>query len=166
MKTKITFAQPDDVPDILKFIKDLARFEKLESELHVTEEHLRKTLFGEKKFAEVLFIEESEKRVGFALFFHNYSTFLGKPGIYLEDLYIIPEFRSRGYGKMLLTYLAQIAVERKCGRLEWSVLDWNKKAIDFYCGLGAEPMSEWTVFRIHGEKLKNLAIQNKANFKG
>ncbi len=155
--TKIVFAKPNDVSDILNFITELAFFEKLESELKVTEESLRQTLFGEKKYAEVIFLEAEKKRVGFALFFHNYSTFLGQPGIYLEDLFVYPDYRSKGYGKMLLSFLAKLAVERDCGRLEWSVLDWNKKAIDFYLDLGAVPMNEWTAYRLHGEKLKELA---------
>lgn len=146
--TEIRGAQESDIPDILFFIRELAKYEKLEQELVATEQDLKATLFGEKKFAEVLFLLERNKKVGFALFFHNYSTFLGRPGIYLEDLFVLPEFRGRGYGKKLLKHLAQIALDRKCGRLEWWVLDWNKPAWDLYVKMGAQPMTEWTVHRV------------------
>jgi GNAT superfamily N-acetyltransferase len=160
MANKIVFAKKDDVGDILKFIRELAAYEKLSHEVMATEEQLRETLFGSKKNAEVIFLEEDGKRVGFALFFHNYSTFLAKPGLYLEDLYILPEFRGRGFGKQMLSYLANLAIERGCGRFEWWVLDWNKPAIKFYESLGAAPMSEWTVQRVTGDALVELAKLN------
>lgn len=157
MDTRVVFAKKSDVPEILEFIKELAIFEKLEHEVEATEEKLQLSLFGPTKYAEVIFLEKGPERVGFAIFFHNYSTFLGKPGIYLEDLYIRPQLRGKGYGKKLLSFLANLAIERGCGRLEWSVLNWNKSAIDFYISLGAQPMSEWTVHRVTGAALKSLA---------
>jgi GNAT superfamily N-acetyltransferase len=160
MQSRIVQATENDVSKILEFIRDLAQYEKLAHEVVATEETLRSTLFGEKKFAEVVFIEELGKKVGFALFFHNYSTFLAKPGIYLEDLYVNPEYRGKGYGKRLLGYLAKLAVQRDCGRLEWSVLDWNTPAIEFYRSIGAEPMSEWTVQRLTGTTLIKFASQS------
>lgn len=151
------FAAKKDTAKILFFIKELAKYEKLENEVVATESLLSEWLFDKNK-AEVIFaLDENDKEVGFALFFHNFSTFLGKSGIYLEDLYVMPEYRGKGYGKGLLKQLAKIAVERKCGRLEWWVLDWNKPSIDFYKSLGAIPMDEWTTFRITGETLLNLA---------
>ena len=153
---KFRFAQKEDVPLILKFIYDLARYEKLEKEVVATEALLEEWIF-EKGKAEVIFAMEEEKEVGFALFFHNFSTFLGRAGIYLEDLYVMPEYRGRGYGKALLKKLAAIAVERGCGRLEWWCLDWNKPSIEFYRSLQAEPMDEWTVYRIAGDTLNKLA---------
>ena len=156
--TRIRFAQAADTPVILNFIRALARYEKLEADCVATEESLRATLFGEKPYAEVLLIEDDTgKAQGFALFFHNYSTFLAKPGIYLEDLFVDPAARGKGYGKALLVKLAEIAVARGCGRLEWSVLDWNQPAIDFYLSLGARPMDEWTVYRVDGDALGALA---------
>lgn len=146
-------ANPDDVPTILSLIEGLAEYEKLAHEVVATEAKLHDTLFGEKKYAEVIIGVEKGEPVGFALFFHNYSTFLGQPGIYLEDLFVKPEHRGKGYGKALLTHLAQLANERNCGRLEWSVLDWNEPAIGFYKKLGAIPMDGWTVFRLTGEAL-------------
>ena len=134
---------------ILKFILELARYEKLENEVIATEDILDDWLF-EKKKAEVIFAVVDDKEIGFALFFHNFSTFLGRAGIYLEDLYIMPDYRGCGYGKAILQKLAQIAVQRGCGRLEWWCLDWNKSSIDFYLSLGAEPMKDWTVYRIAG----------------
>lgn len=154
---RIVEAGPDDVADILGFIRALAKFERLEREVSATEASLRETLFGPRRYAEVVFVEEDGARVGFALFFHNYSTFLGRPGLYLEDLFIVPERRGKGYGKLLLKHLAGLAVARGCGRLEWWVLDWNHDAIDFYRSLGAEPMSDWTVFRLADEALQRLA---------
>lgn len=155
----IRSATHHDVPVILEFIKALAEYEKLTHEVVATEESLRATLFGDKAFAEVVIgYDASGVPAGFALFFHNYSTFLAKPGIYLEDLFVKPEFRGKGYGKSLLIYLARLAEERNCGRLEWSVLDWNTPAIDFYKSLGAKPMDEWTMFRVTGEALKQLAM--------
>lgn len=143
--------------DILHFITQLAIYEKLENEVVATEEILRKNLFGENKSAEVLFLEENGVKVGFALFFQSFSTFLGLPGIYLEDLFVLPEHRGKGYGKKLLAFLARAAIDRGCGRLEWSVLDWNKPAIDFYLSVGSKPMDEWTVHRLTGENLKKFA---------
>lgn len=151
-------ATVSDIPVILDFIKALAEYEKLTHEVVATEEMLRATLFGAKAVAEVVIgYAENGTPAGFALFFHNYSTFLAKPGIYLEDLFVKPEFRGKGYGKALLVYLAALAQERNCGRLEWSVLDWNTPAIDFYKSLGAKPMDEWTMFRVTGEALTSLA---------
>lgn len=150
------FATKEDVPLILSFIKELATYEKLLSEVVATEADLEKSLF-EQKHAEVLFAVVDGKEVGFALFFHNYSTFLGKAGLYLEDLYVKPEIRGQGIGKKLLKKLAQIALERGCGRLEWWCLDWNQTSIDFYLSLHAEPMNEWTSYRLTGENLKKLA---------
>jgi len=144
------------VPVILGFIRDLAVYEKLLHEVEADEESLRKNLF-EKNYAEVIIGELDGIPVGFALFFHNFSTFLGKPGIYLEDLYVKEEFRGRGFGKKLLARLAELAVERDCGRLDWWVLDWNQPAIDFYLSIGAVPMDEWTTFRLSGEALRKLA---------
>ncbi|MEN8223006.1 MAG: GNAT family N-acetyltransferase [Acidobacteriota bacterium] len=152
----IRSAKKNDVKVILDFIKDLAEYEKLSNEVTASEDMLNKNIF-EKKYAEVIIGELDSVPVGFALFFHNFSTFLGKPGIYLEDLFIKEEYRSRGFGKKLLAHLAKLTIERDCGRLEWSVLDWNKPAIDFYLTLGAVPMDEWTVFRLTGDKLMNLS---------
>lgn len=150
------YATEDDCGIILDFIKALAEYEKLADQVVATEDLLREWIF-EKKKAEVLFACEEEKEVGFALFFNNFSTFLGRAGIYLEDLFVLPGFRGKGYGKALLRKLAQTAEERGCGRLEWWCLDWNKPSIDFYLSLDAEPMSEWTTYRLEGETLKNLA---------
>ena len=154
---RIVEAGVGDVADILGFIRELAKFEKLEREVTATEQSLRETLFGARRYAEVVFVEEGGERAGFALFFHNYSTFLGRPGLYLEDLYVRPQMRGKGYGRMLLSHLAGLAVARGCGRLEWWVLDWNQGAIDFYLSLGAEPMSDWTVYRLSGDALTRLA---------
>lgn len=150
------FATKDDTALILYFIKELAAYEKMLDEVVATEENLKEWLFNQKK-AEVLFATNGETEVGFALFFHNFSTFLGRGGIYLEDLYVKPEYRGKGYGKAILKELARIAVERKCGRLEWWCLNWNQPSIDFYLSLGAEPMKDWTVYRLSGETLKNMA---------
>lgn len=150
------YASEEDVPKILFFIKELASYEKMLDEVVATEELLEEWLF-EKKKAEVIFAVEDGKEMGFALFFHNFSTFLGRAGIYLEDLYIKPECRGKGYGKAVLSKLARIAVERGCGRLEWWCLDWNRPSIDFYLSLGAEPMEDWTVYRIAGDTLDKLA---------
>jgi GNAT superfamily N-acetyltransferase len=150
-------AQEHEVPVILQFIRDLAQYEHLEHECVATEETLRRTLFGARPFAEVVFACLAGQPVGFALFFHNYSTFLGRPGIYLEDLYVRPEARGLGVGRRLLTWLATAAVSRGCGRLEWSVLDWNEPSIAFYRKLGAIPMDEWTTFRVTGPALLQLA---------
>ena len=150
------FATKADVKLILQFIRELAEYEKMLSEVVATEELLREWIF-EKQKAEVIFALADGQEVGFALFFHNFSTFLGRAGIYLEDLYVKPEYRGRGYGKGLLKQLAKIAVERGCGRLEWWCLDWNQPSIDFYLYLGAEPMKDWTVYRIAGQTLTELA---------
>ena len=144
----IRFATENDVPLILRFIRELAEYEQLSDRVVATEESIRRTLFGNPRFAEVIIGEEDGDPVGFALFFHNYSTFLGQPGIYLEDLYVRPELRGKGYGRHLLERLADIARERNCGRLEWAVLNWNEPAIRFYRSLGAKPMDEWTVYRL------------------
>jgi len=149
-------AEREDVSLILRFIRELADYEGMLDQVTATEELLREWIF-EKQKAEVIFVLENGKEVGFALFFHNFSTFLGKAGIYLEDLYVMPEYRGKGYGKGLLKKLAQIAVERGCGRLEWWCLDWNKPSIDFYLSMGAEPMEDWTVYRIAGDTLNRLA---------
>ena len=149
------FANEDDCGLILEFIRALAAYEKMSDEVVATESLLREWIF-EKQKAEVIFACEDGKEVGFALFFHNFSTFLGRAGIYLEDLFVLPEYRGKGYGKGLLRKLAQIAEERGCGRLEWWCLDWNKPSIDLYKSLGAEPMDEWTTYRLTGEKLKEM----------
>lgn len=146
----------EDCALILYFIKELASYEKMLDEVVADEKNLEEWIFDKQK-AEVVFVMENEKEVGFALFFHNFSTFLGRAGIYLEDLFVLPEFRGRGYGKALLKKLASIAVERGCGRLEWWCLDWNKPSIDFYLSLGAEPMSDWTTYRITGDTLRRMA---------
>jgi GNAT superfamily N-acetyltransferase len=148
-----------DVPLIAELIRGLARYEKLEHEVVMTEEKLAGSLFGERRYAETLIAEDDATPVGFALFFHNYSTFLAQPGIYLEDLFVVPEQRGGGVGRALLGRLAQIAVDRGCGRLEWAVLDWNTDAIRFYERLGAKPNAEWTVYRLTGEPLRALAGQ-------
>jgi GNAT superfamily N-acetyltransferase len=154
----IRFANEADTQTIVDFIYKLAEYEKLAHECVVDAATLKKNLFGPKPFAEVLLLEEDKTPVGFALFFHNFSTFLGKPGIYLEDLFVNPETRGKGYGKLLLKRLAEIAIERNCGRLEWWVLDWNTPAIKFYESLGAKPMTDWTVYRLTGDALTSLAM--------
>ena len=150
------FAQRGDVALVLRFIKELADYEKTLDEVVADEATLEEWLFDRQK-AEVLFAVVNGEEVGFALFFHNFSTFLGRAGLYLEDLYVKPEHRGKGYGKAILKKLAKIAVERGCGRLEWWCLDWNRPSIDFYLSLGAEPMSDWTVYRIAGDTLTGLA---------
>jgi len=150
------FAEDKDTELILFFIKQLAEYEKMSDLVVATPQLLKEWIFDKKK-AEVIFAMEGDKEVGFALFFHNFSTFLGRAGIYLEDLYVLPEYRGKGYGKGLLKKLAQIAVERGCGRLEWWCLDWNRPSIDFYLSLDAEQMSDWTVYRLAGETLKKAA---------
>jgi GNAT superfamily N-acetyltransferase len=159
MTVSIRPAIRDDVPVIAELIRGLARYEKLEGEVVMTEELLDSSLFGRRPYAEVLLAEDEGRAVGFALFFHNFSTFLGRPGIYLEDLFVRPENRGEGIGRLLLANLARLAVERGCGRLEWAVLDWNQDAIGFYERLGAKPNSEWTVYRLTGESLSGLARQ-------
>lgn len=155
-KPEFRFAERRDTALILQFIKDLAEYEKMADLVVATPEMLEEEIF-EKRKAEVLFVMENGREVGFALFFHNFSTFLGRAGLYLEDLFVLPEFRGKGYGKATLKKLAQIAVESGCGRFEWWCLDWNRPSIDFYLSLGAEPMSEWTTYRVAGEKLLKLA---------
>jgi len=150
-------AEAADVPVIADLIRALARFERLEHEVVMTEELLERALFDDRPYAEVVLAEDGGRPVGFALFFHNFSTFLGRPGIYLEDLFVVPEHRARGIGRDLLVHLARLAVERGCGRLEWAVLDWNQEAIRFYERLGARPNSDWTVYRLTGEALSSLA---------
>ncbi len=145
-----------DCPAILAFIRGLAEYEHMADQVEATEALLREWVF-EKQKAEVLLALEGERAVGFALFFHNFSTFLGRAGIYLEDLFVLPEHRGRGHGKRLLQALAALALERGCGRLEWSCLDWNKPSIDFYLSLGAKPLEDWTVYRLTGETLRALA---------
>ncbi len=159
MSIRIRQATRDDLPVIAELIRGLARFEKLEDEVVMTEELLAKGLFGDRPYAEVLLAVDDERPVGFALFFHNFSTFLGRPGIYLEDLFVAPEERGSGIGRALLEHLARLAVDRGCGRLEWAVLDWNRDAIAFYERLGARPNSDWTVYRLTGEALTTLAGQ-------
>ncbi len=153
----IRFASKNDIPAILQFIRDLAEFEKLSDEVIATTESLEATLFGNTKYAEVIIGERNGEAITFALFFHNYSTFLAKPGLYLEDLFVKPDYRSLGIGKHMLAFLARTAIDRGCGRFEWSVLDWNTRAIDFYKSLGAIPLSDWTVYRMTGNSLANLA---------
>lgn len=156
MNLHFRYAQRKDVSLILRFIQELAEYEKMLNEVVCDEETLEEWIFDKEK-AEVIFACLGDKEIGFALFFHNFSTFLGRAGLYLEDLYVSPEYRGNGYGKAILKKLAAIAVERKCGRLEWWCLDWNKSSIDFYLSLGAEPMSDWTVYRIAGKTLNKLA---------
>jgi GNAT superfamily N-acetyltransferase len=167
---RIDAATLADVPLILRFIKELAEYERLSHEVVATEDGLRETLFGERPAAEVVIARagaakatstsdgrDAAEAVGFALYFTTYSTFLGRPGIYLEDLFVSPAWRGRGVGRALLTHLAKLAVARRCGRLEWAVLDWNEPAIGFYKRLGARPMDEWTVYRVTGDALTQLA---------
>ena len=156
------FAGREDIPLILKFIRELAAYENLLDEVVATEALLTEWIF-EKKRAEVLLAAIGQREIGFALFFHNFSTFLGRAGIYLEDLYVSPDCRGCGYGKAILAQLAKIAVERGCGRLEWWCLDRNRPSIEFYLSLGAEPMRDWTVYRLAGETLKNLAERDAEN---
>lgn len=157
MSIALRFATAADVPQILRFIGALAEYEKLAPEVIASEAGLRATLFGERRYAEVVLAECDGAAAGFALFFHNYSTFLGKPGIFLEDLFVDPSYRQRGIGAALLRFLARLSVERGCGRLEWSALNWNQLAIDFYLQLGATPMSGWHNYRLTGESLQRLA---------
>ena len=157
MINTIRFAEPDDLPLIAQFIRDLAEYERLAHEVHFDEAALGKRLFGARPYAEVLIGEIDGVAQGFALFFHNFSTFEGRPGIYLEDLFVRPDARGSGLGKAFLQRLAKLAVERDCARLEWWVLDWNEPAIKFYKSLGAKPMDEWTTYRVDGKALNNLA---------
>ena len=153
---KFRFAEESDCGLVLSFIRGLADYEKMSDQVVATEELLREWIF-EKRKAEVLFVCDDDKEVGFALFFHNFSTFLGRAGIYLEDLFVLPEYRGKGYGKAQLKKLAQITAERGCGRLEWACLDWNQPSIDFYRSLGALPMDEWTTYRLTGDTLQKMA---------
>lgn len=152
-------ATVEDVPIILELIRALAEYERALNEVIATEDVLEETLFGKKPGAEVLLLFENKSAVGFALFFHNFSTWIGRPGLYLEDLFVKPEYRGKGYGRALLVRLAKIARDRKCGRMEWAVLDWNEPAIQFYRKLGAKPMHEWTVFRLTRDEIAKLAQQ-------
>ena len=154
---RVEAATTEDVPVLLQLIRALAEYERLAGEVVATEAALRDTLFGPAPRAEAVLARAAEQAVGFALWFHNYSTFLGRPGLYLEDLFVVPEWRGRGVGSALLRHLARIAVERGCGRMEWSVLDWNEPAITFYQKLGARPMDQWTVYRLTGSELARFA---------
>jgi GNAT superfamily N-acetyltransferase len=154
---EIRTARVEDVPIILQLIRDLATYERAPNDVTATEEQLVEVLFGARPSAEVLLAVEQETAVGFAVFFHNFSTWLGRPGLYLEDLFVKPEVRGKGYGRALLVRLAKIARERGCGRMEWAVLDWNDPAIQFYRKLGAKPMDEWTVFRLTSDGIAKLA---------
>lgn len=151
-KLKIRRAEKTDIPNILKLIKELAEYEKLLHEVVTTEQHLEEVIFGEKKFVEVLIAEYEGELAGQTIFFYNFSTFVGKPGLYIEDLYVRPQFRGKGIGKALLNEVIKLAKERNCGRVEWVVLDWNQPAIDFYKSIGAKPMDEWTIFRLTEDK--------------
>lgn len=148
-----------DIPRVLGFIRELARYERMEKDVIATEEDLRETLFGAHRYAEVVFACLGAEPVGFALFFHNYSTFKGRPGIYLEDLYVAPQMRGQGIGRALLGWLARTALERRCARLEWAVLDWNAPSIAFYESLGALPLDEWRTFRLTGAALEQLGAR-------
>lgn len=154
---RIKPASESDIPLILFFIKGLAEYERLANEVLTTEETIREFLFGARRYAEVVIARLDDRPAGYALFFHNYSSFAGRPGLYLEDIFVLPEFRGQGIGKALLVYLAKLAVERKCGRFEWMVLDWNAPAIEFYKSLGAVSMDDWRLFRLSGEALTRLA---------
>jgi GNAT superfamily N-acetyltransferase len=158
---RISKATEQDVPAILDLIRQLADYERLSDAVTATEQKLRDTLFGERPAAEVLLAAVDAETVGLAIFFTNYSTFLAKPGIYLEDLFVKPHARGKGVGRALLSRLAELAVERDCGRLEWSVLDWNEPSIHFYKSLGAVAMEEWTIFRVTGGALQKLADRSK-----
>lgn len=156
---EVRAATEEDVPLILSFVRELAGYERLSHEVSATEDLLRFHLFGERRTAEAVIGQYADEPAGFALFFHNFSTFLGRPGMYLEDLYVEPEFRGKGIGRAMRVYLAGLAKERGCGRLEWSVLDWNEPAIRLYRGIGAASMDEWTVYRVAGEVLDELAAR-------
>jgi|SRR5687767_4972909 len=161
MTLQLRFGGADDTAVILQLVRELAVYEKLADQVSASEESLRKNLFSGRNVAEVVLAYEGESCAGFALFFHNFSTFLGKPGLYLEDLFIRPAYRGRGYGKALMAFLARLALERGCGRFEWSVLDWNTPSLDFYRSLGAIAMSDWTVQRLTGSALQALAARSE-----
>jgi GNAT superfamily N-acetyltransferase len=154
---KIRAATREDVPVILQLIRDLATYERAPDEAIATEEQLLDVLFGERPAAEVALVFEGDQPAGFAVYFHNFSTWLGRPGLYLEDLFVKPELRGKGYGRALLVHLAKIARDRGCGRMEWAVLNWNEPAIKFYRALGAAPLNDWTVFRLTGQEINKLA---------
>lgn len=156
---RIQPATEGDIPLVLRFIKALAEYERLSDEVVATEKSLRDSLFGPRPSAEVIIAYAESEPAGFAVFFHNYSTFLGRPGLYLEDLFVLPQWRSRGLGRHLLAYLACLAVERGCGRMEWAVLDWNESAIRFYENIGAQPLDQWTVYRLTGVPLQQLGAE-------
>lgn len=160
LAVRIEAATPADVPTLLTLIRELAAFERLLDEVQATEQQLHEGLFGARPSAEVVVARVGTEVVGFALFFQNFSTFLGKPGLSLEDLFVRQQYRGQGCGEALLRYLARLAVERGCGRFEWSVLDWNQRAIDFYKNLGAVPLAEWTIFRVTGDALTRLAASD------
>lgn len=164
-EVNIRAATPGDVPLILTFIRELATYEKLAHEVVATEEHFQKALFGERPVVEALIASVDDEPIGYALFFASFSTFLGKPGLYLEDLYVRPAARGVGAGRKLLEHLARITLDRGWGRFEWSVLDWNEPSIAFYKKMGAKPMDEWTVFRLAGEKLTSLAFGDRKTVK-
>ena len=168
MSTDITIrsAREADIPRVLVFIRELARYERLEHEVIATEEDLSEALFGARRYAEVTFACVDSEPVGFMLFFHNFSTFRGRPGIYLEDLFVLPQMRGRGVGRRLLEWLAGIALERRCARLEWAVLDWNVSSIAFYESLGAVPLEEWRTFRLTGAALEQLGRQSLPDSRG
>jgi GNAT superfamily N-acetyltransferase len=150
-------ATPEDVPLLLRLIRLLAEYERMSDQVVATEADVHRTLFGDKPTAEAVIARDNGEAVGFALWFYNYSTFLGRPGLYLEDLFVLPERRAQGVGRALLAHLARVAVAKNCGRMEWSVLDWNEPALRFYRSLGATPMDEWTVYRLTGDSLARLA---------
>jgi GNAT superfamily N-acetyltransferase len=162
----IEHATEVDVPEILVMIEGLAEYERMSDQVAATEESLRQSLFGDRPSAEVIFARVGGERVGFAVFFHNYSTFLGRRGLYLEDLFVKPEFRGRGYGRTLLAYLARLALERGCGRMEWAVLDWNAPAIEFYRNLGAAPLEGWTVYRLGKDRFSSVAGGDRSGGSG
>jgi len=157
----LRFASENDVEQILAFIKALAEYEKMSLDVEATEESIKETLFGKRAFAEVIFAELDGRAVGFALFFHNYSTFVSKPGLYLEDIFVYPAYRGRGIGKVMMAYLAHLTLERHCGRFEWSCLKWNTQSLDFYRALGANTMDDWVTLRISGENLHTLVTSFK-----
>jgi GNAT superfamily N-acetyltransferase len=161
----ITPAREEDVPLVLDFIRKLAEYERLSAEVLANESTIRESLFGANVAAEVLIAYWAKEPVGFAVYFPNFSTFLGRPGIYLEDLFVAPGFRGRGIGKALLVHIAGIAKERNCARLEWAVLDWNQPALDFYRSIGAVPLQDWTIFRLTGPSLDKLAQQNNGSWR-